>query len=96
MGLFLRSERTLRRFRPTSASGMPSLAAQPAVAFEPAPHQIRSRRPSEYGSMRKRPGEFGNIGRGFGCAMPSPRGTSSKTSVWRLAMSASVIPSGGA
>jgi hypothetical protein len=28
---------------------IPSLAAQPAVAFEPAPHQIRSRRPSEYG-----------------------------------------------
>ena len=33
---------------------------------------------------------------GSGRAKPSPRRTSRKTSVWRLAMSASVIPSGGA
>src|SRR6267378_2509855 len=31
---------------------MPSFAAQTAVVFEPAPHQIRSRRPSEWGSRR--------------------------------------------
>ena len=70
---------------------MPSLAAHSAVALVPAPHQMRSRRPSEYGSRRSRPGGFGNIGRGLGCAKPSPRSTSRKTSVWRRAMSASVI-----
>src|SRR6202035_5682486 len=45
---------------------IPSFAAQIAVAFEPAPHQIRSRRPSEGGSRRSNPGGFGNIGRGLG------------------------------
>ena len=46
---------------------MPSFAAQTAVAFDAAPHQIRSRRPAECGSRRSRPGGLGNIGRGFGC-----------------------------
>ena len=46
---------------------MPSLAAHSAVALVPAPHQMRSRRPSECGSRRSRPGGFGNIGRGLGC-----------------------------
>ena len=82
-------------FRVELCRFMPSLAAHSAVALVAAPHQIRSRRPSEYGSTRSRPGGFGNIGCGFGCAKPSPRSTSSNTSVWRLAMSASVIPSGG-
>ena len=45
---------------------MPSFAAQIAVALVAAPHQIRSRSPSEYGSRRNRPGGFGNIGRGLG------------------------------
>ena len=45
---------------------MPILAAHSAVALEPAPHQMRSRRPSEYGSSRSRPGGFGNIGCGLG------------------------------
>ena len=75
---------------------IPSFAAQTAVALEPAPHQIRSRRPSAYGSTRNRPGGFGNIGRGLGRAKPSPRSTSSRTSVWWRAMSASLMPSGGA
>src|SRR5665213_685873 len=48
-------------------------AAQTAVALEPAPHQMRSRRPSECGSTRNSPGGLGNIGRGFGLAKPSPR-----------------------
>ena len=47
-------------------------AAHSAVAFEPAPHQIRSRRPCECGSRRSRPGGLGNIGRGLGSAKPSP------------------------
>ena len=51
---------------------MPSLAAHCAVALVPAPHQMRSRRPSECGSRRSRPGGFGNIGRGFGLAKPLP------------------------
>ena len=38
------------------------------VAFEAEPHQIRSRSPSEYGSMRSRPGGLWNIGRGLGVA----------------------------
>ena len=46
---------------------MPSFAAQTAVAFEPEPHQMRSRSPGECGSTRSRPGGLGNIGRGFGC-----------------------------
>jgi hypothetical protein len=33
---------------------IPSFAAQIAMALEPAPHQMRSRRPSEYGSRRSR------------------------------------------
>ena len=51
---------------------MPSSAAHSAVASEPAPHQMRSRRPGECGSTRRRPGGLGNIGRGFGLAKPSP------------------------
>ena len=59
--------------RASSSSGsLPSLAAQTAVAFEPAPHQMRSRRPAEWGSRRSSPGGLGNIGRGFGWAKPSP------------------------
>src|SRR5580658_2256941 len=73
---------------------MPILPAHSAVALEPAPHQMRSRKPSEYGSSRSRPGGFANIGRGLGFAKPCPRKTSRKTSVWRRAMSASVSPSG--
>ena len=46
---------------------MPSLAAHSAVALVAAPHQMRSRKPSEWGSRRRRPGGFGNIGRGLGC-----------------------------
>ena len=38
---------------------MPCCAVQTAVAVEAAPHQIRSRRPGEYGSRRSRPGGFG-------------------------------------
>ena len=45
---------------------IPSWAAQTAVALEAAPHQIRSRSPSECGSRRNSPGGLGNIGRGFG------------------------------
>src|SRR3984885_15990770 len=52
---------------------IPSFAAQIAVAFEPAPHQILSRRLSEYGSRRSSPGGLGNIGFGFGGAKASPR-----------------------
>ena len=59
---------------------IPSFAAQIAVAFEPAPHQIRSRRPSEYGSKRSSPGGFGNMGFGLGRAKPSPRKRSRNTS----------------
>ena len=58
---------------------MPSFAAQTAVASVAAPHQMRSRRPSECGSRRRRPGGFGNIGRGFGSAKPSPSRSSRKT-----------------
>jgi len=60
-----------------------------------APHQIRSRSPSEKGSTRSRPGGFGNIGRGLGFANPRPWMTSRKASAWRRAMSASVSPSAG-
>ncbi len=45
---------------------MPSLAAHSAVALVAAPHQMRSRRPSENGSSRSSPGGLANIGRGFG------------------------------
>ena len=51
---------------------MPCSAVHSAVAREPAPHQMRSRRPGECGSMPSRPGGLGNIGRGFGSAKPSP------------------------
>ncbi len=59
---------------------IPSLAAHSDVAFELEPHQIRSRSPSECGSTRRRPGGFGNIGRGFGFANPSPFSISRNTS----------------
>src|SRR6202030_3833922 len=49
---------------------IPRVAAQIAVAFEPAPHQILSRRLSEYGSRRNNPGGFENMGFGFGRAKP--------------------------
>src|ERR1700733_3472532 len=62
--------------RLTETLGSRACAAQIAVAFEPAPHQIRSRRPSEWGSRRSNPGGFGNMGRGFGGAKPSPRNRS--------------------
>ena len=74
---------------------IPCCAAQTAVAFEAAPHQMRSRRPGECGSRRSSPGGLGNIGRGFGSANPSPLSRSRKTSAWRRAMSASVSPSAG-
>ena len=51
---------------------MPCCAVHSAVARDPAPHQIRSRRPGECGSSRSRPGGLGNIGDGFGWANPSP------------------------
>ena len=38
---------------------MPSFAAQTAVALELAPHQIRSRRPSEYGSSAQQARRIG-------------------------------------
>ena len=75
---------------------MPSFAAHLDVAFELEPHQIRPRSPSECGSTRSSPGGLGNIGRGLGCAKPSPLITSRKTSAWRRAMSAWVSPSAGA
>ena len=75
---------------------MPSFAAHSAVALVAAPHQMRSRRPSECGSTRRSPGGFGNIGRGFGSANPSPLSTWRKTSAFCRAMAASSISSGGA
>ncbi len=51
---------------------MPCLAAHSAVARDPAPHQIRSRRPGECGSGRSSPGGFGNIGEGLGLCKPDP------------------------
>src|SRR4030095_15715982 len=51
---------------------IPFSAAHTAVAFEAAPHQIRSRNPSEWGSIRNKPGGFGNIGYGLGWANPTP------------------------
>ena len=74
---------------------MPIVAAQTAVFCDPAPHQMRSRSPAEYGSTRSRPGGLRNIGRGFGWAKPSPFSTVSSTSACSRAMSASVLPSGG-
>ena len=38
---------------------MPSFAAQTAVAFEPAPHQMRSRRPSRMRLEAQQPGRIG-------------------------------------
>src|SRR4051794_13471385 len=61
---------------------IPNLAAQTAVALEPAPHQIRSRNPSECGSKRSRPGGLANTGRGFGCAKPLPLSRSRNFSAW--------------
>ena len=75
---------------------IPRSAAQTAVASVAAPHQMRSRSPSECGSRRRRPGGFGNIGRGLGWAKPSPSSRARKSSAWRRAMSASVSPSAGA
>ena len=73
----------------------PCSAVHSAVARVPAPHQIRSRRPGECGSIRSRPGGLGNIGRGLGWAKPSPLSTSRNTLVCSRAMSASLVPSGG-
>ena len=74
---------------------MPSDAAHRAVAFELAPHQMRSRSPSENGSTRSRPGGLANIGRGFGWAKPSPSMTSRNASVcWRAISPASVSSAG--
>ena len=75
---------------------MPWRAAHSAVGREPAPHQIRSRNPGEWGSGRRSPGGFGNIGEGFGWANPAPESAWRKTSVCWRAMSASVSPSAGA
>ena len=74
---------------------MPCSAVHSAVLRVPAPHQIRSRRPGEWGSMRSRPGGFGNIGRGFGSAKPLPLMTSRKTRACSRAMSAWSVPSPG-
>ena len=74
---------------------IPSLAAQAAVALVAAPHQMRSRNPSEYGSRRSSPGGLGNIGRGFGLAKPLPRSRSRNSSAWRRPMPASSSPSTG-
>jgi hypothetical protein len=71
------------------------LPPKPLWRWNRPPNQIRSRRPSEYGSRRSRPGGFGNIGRGLGCAKPSPRNTSRNTVAWRRPISASLSPSAG-
>jgi len=42
------------------------VAAHAAVLSDPAPHQIRSRRPGECGSTRSSPGGLANIGCGLG------------------------------
>ena len=47
------------------------------------------------GRRRSNPGGFGNMGRGFGCANPSPSSRFRNTPAWRRAMSASVSPSAG-
>ncbi len=86
--------RSRRSSASMTAGSCPCLAAHSAVALVEAPHQMRSRRPSLCGSSRSRPGGFGNIGLGFGCAKPLPCSTSRNTSVCRRAMSASVWPSG--
>src|SRR3982750_930115 len=51
---------------------IPFSAAHTAVAFEAAPHQIRSRNPSAWGSSLNNPGGLGNIGLGLGLANPTP------------------------
>ena len=74
---------------------MPCRAVHSAVARVPAPHQMRSRSPSECGSRRSRPGGLANIGRGLGSAKPSPDRTSRKTRVCSRAISAASLPSSG-
>src|SRR4051794_15543648 len=73
---------------------MPCSAVHSAVRRDPAPHQIRSRSPGECGSIRSRPGGFGNIGRGFGFAKPSPLSTSSSTRVCSLSTVATTLRPG--
>jgi hypothetical protein len=63
------------------------------VMFDEDPHQIRSPKPAEYGSIRHRPGGLAKVGRGFGRADPSPRRTSSATSARLRNISASLSPS---
>ena len=46
-----------------------------------APPDALAQARREWGSTRRRPGGFGNIGCGFGCAKPLPSSTSSSTSV---------------
>ena len=74
---------------------IPSLAAQTAVAFEEAPHQIRSRNSSECGSRRSSPGGSANIGGGFGLAKPLPQRSSKNSSACRRPMAASSFPAAG-
>src|SRR3954454_21487817 len=59
-------------FRVELCRCIPFSAAQTAVELEAAPHQMRSRNPSECGSKRNKPGGFGNIGLGLGWANPAP------------------------
>jgi hypothetical protein len=75
---------------------IPCSPTHSADARVPAPHQIRSRRPGECGSIPSRPGGFGNIGRGFGSANPPPVITSRKTLACSRASSAWSDPSAGA
>src|SRR5204863_1081205 len=51
---------------------MPCCPVHWAVVRDPAPHQIRARRPGECGSGRSSPGWLGNMGVGFGSANPTP------------------------
>src|ERR1700710_1581242 len=74
---------------------MPFSAAQTAVALEAAPHQIRSRNPSEYGYTRNKPGGFGNIGYGLGWANPLPLSLSKNSKALVRPISVSVSPSLG-
>mgnify|MGYP000508790740 CR=1 FL=1 len=57
------------------------------LAFDAAPHQMRSLSPGECGSSRRRPGGFGNIGRGFGLAKPLPSRRRRKVNACSRAMS---------
>ncbi len=70
----------------------PCRPAHSAVSRDPAPHQMRRRRPSECGSIRSSPGGLGNIGRGLGSAKPSPESTSRNRAVCRRARSAEDSP----